>query len=379
MELSLFARLPLWYTLFLKQNIGQSLSYQVLAGLPGEINGQMNPFHLRPAQAPRAVLVTWDLHYHLGQIGFRESFYREVQKLGLPVVGLENQDLFHLKFRPSDCARFDMILKAQGVYRDRELYNYKVGGRYGHYWTEKHLPLETSYKTRDLEKLRVSFPVFVVRTHWLKKLRLSTRNLVNQLVVFNGRPRYTVCFLAAMNHVRRFDALKRMQDAGISFTGGLVNLGETAIAGYEEIFHSNNSRLNRRALYDEIAERGLWRKRVGGFGYQRRVLSSRACLAVAGHGELGVRHTDALENGRLLICQDLRHAEILYPFKPGENVLFCAHDLSDLGNILKDVDLDDRRKYRRIARCGYEDWSKWARDKQSILERGFWNHIHELV
>ena len=73
---------------------------------------------------------------------------------------------------PRAVAECHSVLKFQGVYRDRELYNYEVGCQYqGANWTGKTRPRRQRYSAVDLEKLRLSVSagasVPLVDTVWL--------------------------------------------------------------------------------------------------------------------------------------------------------------------------------------------------------------------
>ena len=51
--------------------------------------------------------------------------------------------------------------------------------------------------------------------------------------------------------------------------------------------------------------------------FKRTLLDYFVIAAPNGHGELTFRHAEALEAGRLLVCQDLHHVEMMFPFING--------------------------------------------------------------
>ena len=64
------------------------------------------------------------------------------------------------------------------------------------------------------------------------------------------------------------------------------------------------------------------RARVGRFSYQLDLCRHRVVVAPTGHGELTYRHAEALAAGAVLVCQDLSHAETMFPFADRANVLY---------------------------------------------------------
>ncbi len=54
------------------------------------------------------------------------------------------------------------------------------------------------------------------------------------------------------------------------------------------------------------------------------------------------------------MCQDLSHARMMFPFAPGRNVLSFRPDLTDLADILDDIECN-YRTYISIAEQGYRD------------------------
>ena len=55
--------------------------------------------------------------------------------------------------------------------------------------------------------------------------------------------------------------------------------------------------------------------------YQLDLCRHRVVVAAGGHGELTYRHAEALAAGAILVCQDLSHAETMFPFEDRGNVL----------------------------------------------------------
>jgi hypothetical protein len=72
----------------------------------------------------------------------------------------------------------------------------------------------------------------------------------------------------------------------------------------------------------------------------------QVAVAPTGYGELTYRHGEALMIGAALVCQDLSHVEMMFPFADRENVAFCRPDLSDLRSTVEGLvrDEDQRRR-----------------------------------
>src|SRR4051794_9866971 len=99
-----------------------------------------NPFGLPEADRADVALITaWWHRWLTGQHPERaDQVLREVERRADVVVGMDGPDRFALTFPPSAMKRFDIVIKVQGIYRDRDLYNYVVGPQFdGANWTEK--------------------------------------------------------------------------------------------------------------------------------------------------------------------------------------------------------------------------------------------------
>jgi hypothetical protein len=60
----------------------------------------------------------------------------------------------------------------------------------------------------------------------------------------------------------------------------------------------------------------------------------------------------------------------MFPFAPGRNVVYCRPDLTDLVDILDDIECN-YRNYIAIAEQGYRDWLAWSRDVHAVTRQGF--------
>jgi hypothetical protein len=96
----------------------------------------------------------------------------------------------------------------------------------------------------------------------------------------------------------------------------------------------------------------------------------KAVLSIAGCGELCFRMVEAWMGRRVLVSQDLSHARTLFPLESGRNVVYCRPDLSNLVEILEDIDRHWRH-YIDIAEQGYSDWTRWCREAPIVMRKGF--------
>ena len=104
----------------------------------------------------------------------------------------------------------------------------------------------------------------------------------------------------------------------------------------------------------------------------------QAAVAPTGYGELTYRHGEALMTGAALVCQDLSHVEMMFPFSDRENVAFCRPDLSDLRSTVEEL-LRDEDQRRRIAREGRRTHTAWAARWREHLYDGIERHIREAL
>jgi hypothetical protein len=193
----------------------------------------VNPFALPEDDAADVVLI--ESHsYRLAAARHPERIgdaMRNLERRASLLVGLD-ADQFALGFPPSTLERLGVVIEFDGVYRDRDLYNYFVGCRYpGANWTEMLRPSPARYRAGDLDKVRLSVPCFmrdlpVIRRAARARLSRATgpngtsmsktqrigRDLGEALLVrafglasCRGRPLEVNC-LVAPTHPQRIDA-----------------------------------------------------------------------------------------------------------------------------------------------------------------------------
>jgi hypothetical protein len=117
---------------------------------------------------------------------------------------------------------------------------------------------------------------------------------------------------------------------------------------------------------------------VGRLRYLLELRLHQVALAPTGHGELTYRHGEALMTGAALVCQDLSHVEMMFPFHDRENVAFCGPDLSDLRAIVEEL-LRDEDLRLRIAQQGRRSYTAWAGRWREQLYDGIERHVREAL
>jgi Glycosyl transferases group 1 len=394
---------------------------------------KVNPFSLK--EDDRADVVLIESHwYRLAAARHPERIgeaMRNLERRADVLVGLD-ADQFALGFPPSALERLALVVKFDGVYRDRDLYNYFVGCRYpGANWTEKLRPRPCRYAAGELAKLRLSVPCFmrdlpVIRRAARARLSraagpgrpsMSKTKRVGRdlgeawlfrafgLAGSRGRPLEVNC-LVGPTHLQRIEAIGVLEGftgmqgifiAGVerepaatpeaTRTAGTEN--HDAAAGdddspeyYMEWIEASSPHLlaTKRKQWQALltSAKPFARPPVGRLRYLLELRLHQVAVAPTGHGELTYRHGEALMTGTALVCQDLSHVEMMFPFADRENVAFCRPDLSDLRSTVVELLRDDDLR-RRIARTGRRSYTAWARRWREQLYDGLERHVREAL
>jgi hypothetical protein len=340
-----------------------------------------NPFGLPDAEAADAVLVTgyWLQWLHSTHPDRAEQVLAAVDRCGRITIGVDGADQFELGITPRDLARFPLTLKFQGVFRDRDLYNYDVGPWYPDaIWAVKRRPKRERYSDVDLERLWLSVPCTMLDLPGVRRsarryesgtartvaddigpagragraaAELALQSALRAAPV-GHRPR-DVHLVATLTHGQRLEACRRLE----RFTGARgLNLPPVVYPRGESVHDA----ATRDQLQLQAAD--LQRPVVGRLRFVAEMTRHRIVVAPTGYGELGQRHGWALRTGAALVCQDLSHVQMMYPLRDRENVLFCRPDLTDLedrvGELLADEQL--RHGIALEGRGSFHDWeSRW--------------------
>jgi hypothetical protein len=381
-------------------------------GLPSD----QNPFGLPEDDRADVALVTawwhrWLVARHPDRA---DQVMRDLERRANVLVGVDGPDRFALTFPPRDLKRFEIVLKLQGIYHDRDLYNYAVGPQFAGAlpppgmpalefgdWTGTLRPTRSRYDGADLEKLRLSVPCYVTEFPAIRRRfrawetqsaswagrRISPaerfgRDLGETVVAHamgfaggHGRPLEVHC-LTGLTHVQRIEAVRVLD--GFSGTRGIVAIDGSGPARLSGTSNGEDGLPGDVAGELSASASKFSRMRVGRFRFLLDLRRHRVGVAPTGYGELGNRHGAVLLSGAALVCQDLSHVEMMLPLKDGDNVVFCRPDLSDLRERVDWLLSDDAVRIR-IGRAGRRSYMDWAGGWRDHLREGIEAHIIEAV
>jgi hypothetical protein len=317
---------------------------------------------------------------------------RDLERRVDSVVGLDGVDEFGLALPPLAIARCSIVLKFQGLYRDRSLYNYEVGCLFpGANWTHKTQRRPEVYSDADLAKLHLSLPCYMFQLRPVRQgsraleatlaglaRKLTTRlqrqisNIADWFVIptltvaGTGKRSLDVHCVVALSHVQRIETMRLLDgfsgDRGIVLPRGQKGV----IAGTE-----HGMSLLPKEIHDELvaSAKPYEHEAISRTRYMLATCRHRLVVAPTGYGELGHRHAQALMAGAALVCPDLSHVDMMYPFVDGGNVVFCQPDLADLRSTVNEL-LNDEERRRRIAHEARRSFIAWSRRWRDHLERG---------
>jgi Glycosyl transferases group 1 len=339
-----------------------------------------NPFGLELVERVDVALVStaWYQWLALRHPDRLDRVFAALERDAGTIVGVESSDELQLGLPPAGLARMACVIKGGGLYRDRDLYNYEVGPRFPDArWTERVRPRESHYAPPELEKLRLSIPCFLwvapaarrrlrarreEQTRAGRILRAAADGMVAPLLAVAGargaRPHDVHC-VGSLSHVQRLDALRLLD--GLGGHSGLTGVPErvSGLAGAEPFWHGEPLTADARRTLTAQA-RPYLRAATSRVSYQLDLTRHRVAVAPCGHGELTYRHAEALAAGAALVCQDLSHAETMFPFADRANVFYCRPDLSDLRSLIDEL-LCDERLRRAVAAEGRRVYRAWTR------------------
>jgi hypothetical protein len=354
-----------------------SLRVVTLAAPPLGLKQLPNPFALPETDRADAVLVTgyWLTWLHRTHSDQAEQVLAALDRCCRVAIGFDGADQFELGIAPRDLARFPLTLKFQGVFRDRDLYNYDLGPWYPDaIWALKRRPKRERYADADLERLSLSpqctmLDVAGVRRSTRRYEVGTTRTIPAEIgsarragravaelaftsalraMPIGHRPR-DVHLVATLTHVQRLEACRRL-----ARFGGARGLNLRPVVYPPS--GSDDAGMVRERLQRESAD--LQRPVTSRRRFVAEMAQHRIVVAPTGYGELGQRHGWALRTGAALVCQDLSHVQMMYTLRDGENALFCRPDLADLEDRVAEL-LSDEQLRCRIALEGRRSFHRW--------------------
>jgi hypothetical protein len=357
-----------------------------------------NPFRLPEDDSADAVMVASSWYDWLeASHGERvPTVMRKLERCADVVLGFDGVDQFALGLPPHALERFAAVVKTQGLYRDRDLYNYFVGPRYPDaIWAEKRRPRGDRYRSSDLAKLRLSVPCFLADHPAVRRVSrarepmswrvAATRSigegLLDRALMFapvGKRPLQVHC-MVALTHAQRIEALRLLD--GFSGERGITRvrdfIGGTEGPRVRAAGFADSIPASVRQDLAEMAKPHLTTP-VGRLRYQLDLTRHQVAVAPTGYGELTYRHGEAWRAGAALVCQDVSHVEILVPMRHHENVAFCRPDLGDLKDTVEEV-LADQELRQAIAGNGRRTFKDWWAKWREHLYTGIEAHVRDAL
>ena len=346
------------------------INFVALPGFP-------NPFSLHEDEECDVVLVA---DWAFAELSSSDLRYLDSRA---PLVGLDSADTVALAFPPDAMERLTLVIKVQGLYRDRELYNYFVGPQTPNAnWTDKVVPRPQRYRNADLEKLRLSVPCFAFDLPAVRRAmraleartkrslgrpmlwpERTVRNAVDDILTLAlrlpRRRRYEIHRVFSLSHPQRLEVLQRLN-------------GFTGKAGITHVMPGVGEAVSEAALTPQL------RRRENRLRFLTDMHRHKIVVAPTGIGELTFRHAEAWRTGAALVSQDLNHVETMFPLREGENVVYCRPDLSDLGEVARGLLSDDGTR-ERIAAAGRQDYRAWTASWRRLLIDGLERHLEEAT
>jgi hypothetical protein len=302
------------------------------------------------------------------------SFIKRVSRsFSIPVIGVDSSDTILYKFHPRSIDCFDVVLKGQGLPKDRELMNWEIGVRWG---------LNRKKRIR-----RVRFEDQVLSSDQIAKFRVSfdlgcaAYGDVQMDAPPSVPESYDVFFIGVFDSLNRLEGL-RICRQHFRTLGWLQIIRGHPVVGIEswkadpkEGRAEDRAALIRESDHLYRQHRGLFRRaRLSPRLYKMLARSSRVMLAFSGIGELGMRHYQAFEFAKVMICEDVSYIETIFPFEDHRNCLFVEERLGDLQEKVRWL-LANEDTRCRIASAGHSQLKQTYRDGNAIFERYFLDHL----
>ncbi len=357
-----------------------------------------NPYSFTYCDAPDIILVdssfySWVRGRYPNTIKQVYAALRNISKYKT-IIGAEGTDWFHLA-RPTEAYNLtDITLKASGLFKDLDLYNYEVGScSPNKIWTAKTKKLAEPFSQEIIDKLRLSLPCFItidrrvrrkarfIKTQisapqkfvrywgdWVSDIEVS---LLSKLI----KPKKLLHFIGGLTHIQRLEMLIELKEYRAESTFQ-INDVEDYIWGTERRRQPMTAEI-KEALIKRVSDEGFYSKtRMNRNTFKRSLLNHKIILAPTGFGELTYRHAEGWKSNRTVLCQDLSHVNTMYPLKNMQNVCFCKTDFSDIKDKVKELKNDNTLR-NTLAQNGHTDWVNWISGYEIILDQGVSAHIRK--
>ncbi len=318
------------------------------------------------------------------------------------LVILEGFYAFHLLAPPEAIELADLVIKAQGLYRDRALYNREVGALYPGLtsWQNSPTAAVLQYTPAQLDKLRPGAPCMLGAAHTIRRrsrkvhrIPLQKRLVYATLDRLLGqayrlgsrsfRSSYEVHALGSLTHIRRLELVRRLKQLGVSGDFSLTipkNRWVFGIDYYPHTLTSLDSLTEARiqALQSELDSLGVKSLRFNRLEYLVRMLQHQLVAAPSGYGELSFRIAEAWAMAKAVLVEDLSHVEIQFPIADRRNALYIKPDYSNLEQLIQEL-RSGAIDALALGQQAHTDWVAYCQKIPQELHRLYVAPIQQLV
>ncbi len=348
----------------------------------------INPFQLRTNDQVDVIYIA--SHTWRGAFKTRLEEIKAVRTLRKHcrhLILIDGWDSFDLSVSPFTIELFDLVLKTNGVYKDKDLYNWEVGCDYpGSQWVEKTTKKKYHYLPAHLDKVTLSFPCQVgVVPEVKRRLRKFNTSLttLDQLIrnqsdsIFHHlispllrklvRTKGTVFFLGDLGHQQRYDLLMLLKKNHVSGQYGVFRVLRQ-ICGRPDWRNQPMPQAEYEEITSELKQHELILPKMNRLHYLSSIHQYKIALSPVGFGEMCFRHLEIMQMGKCGIIQDISHVDHYAPFIDGQNILFCKPDFRDLPNMIRQVEAGEI-DFNRIGRKALADALQWEATIDDIFEK----------
>lgn len=359
-------------------------SPRLLEGCP--LRPTSNHYRLRESDEVGGVVIStgWLRQQTAGDSSLATDTLAAIRGRGRRIALMDDCDAFESSAGNDLLNLADLVLKPNGVYRDRDLYNFYVGAcTPSGQWTDKIDRRPASVEPANLEKFRLAPPCFAgLASHLRKRIRpLYAKSWLRRFAAeiaddylraragvlrVSSPPPLTAGFLGSLTHVQRIAGVRCLRRSQLRVRAGITGVPDI-VGGFGM---SSRYRLNhgeKQVFALQVQREGLQAAPLAPRAYSRSLQDCKAVVSLVGHREVCFRMAEALASRRVLVCQDLSHVQCSFPFQNRFNVIFCRPDLSDLIDILDDIECHFHR-YIPVAEQGYLDWITWSANIVDVID-----------
>jgi len=312
---------------------------------------------------------TLDRHIRLhGRDSFL-SWWDKIAKItGAQTVLFDVADGIMMSQPTAVLKHFSVVIKGQGLPRDRDLLNWESGVlfRLDRDKNIKKRSQEYQLSKEDLKKIHVGFDIGAAAyCDW-------DWNHLDWWPEF-----YDAFFVGAFDNWNRVVGMNTLKNK-YHTVGWLVDPVQRAwVVGLEEWGVANNNGMAGILQHDALYEKALKTfahlfrgPTISPQLYELLGRSARIMPAFSGCGELGLRTYQALAFGRALVAENLDYIESVYPFQDGHNYIRVSDRLEDLEEKVRWL-LENPVERNRIAHQGWKTAKQIYQDTDAVFEKTF--------